>query len=317
MARIRDNPDRRYYGSVAHLTIHCLLLLAIIVSLRNMSPSKSPSTSKDSSSLNKTSQTLRTNTRATIVGTPILRLPDGSNHVLQVHNINGRNAILISPHLPQPNDSKPSNMHDKRKDLHGNSSPTIMLSPKRKMESSSSQQLSKEYPNGLQPNGDQSDPNRGSVGTTTQPNNVNGSTSTRHRKDSNAINDSLYGTIHFKAVNTNGDRSNNSDTRQERELNKSTAAAAVADLDPYRNYLLLSVVIVGSVGFGALLGKKAVEMAYQWEQQKQEDMLAYDIAYTTTTTTNDLLGYGPDSIMFGSTMPPLIWEGNNLDKFDI
>jgi hypothetical protein len=53
-----------------------------------------------------------------------------------------------------------------------------------------------------------------------------------------------------------------------------------------------------------MMAKRALDKVHKWEQLSQEDSLAYDIAYTTTTSE---LGYGS----FVS-----VWSGD-LDKFDV
>jgi hypothetical protein len=67
---------------------------------------------------------------------------------------------------------------------------------------------------------------------------------------------------------------------------------------------VILVAISGAIIAGALMAKKALDKLQKWEQQSQEDSLAYDIAYTTTTSE---VGYGS----FVSD-----WTGD-LDKFDV
>ena len=70
----------------------------------------------------------------------------------------------------------------------------------------------------------------------------------------------------------------------------------------YGTIMLLG--ILGSVALGGVAAKRALDRVYQWEQQEQEDSLAYDIAYTTSVSE---IGYGS----FVSS-----WTGD-LDKFDV
>jgi hypothetical protein len=67
---------------------------------------------------------------------------------------------------------------------------------------------------------------------------------------------------------------------------------------------VILVAISGAIIAGALMAKRALDKLQKWEQQSQEDSLAYDIAYTTTTSE---VGYGS----FVSN-----WT-DDLDKFDV
>jgi hypothetical protein len=65
------------------------------------------------------------------------------------------------------------------------------------------------------------------------------------------------------------------------------------------------IMLLCSVLAGGLLAKRVFENAYKWELQAREDSLAYDIAYTSTTSE---IGYGS----FVSD-----WTGSSIDKFDV
>lgn len=68
--------------------------------------------------------------------------------------------------------------------------------------------------------------------------------------------------------------------------------------------LMVVFLITGSVVSGGILAKKSLDRFYKWEEKEQEDLLAFDIAYTTTVSE---IGYGS----FVSD-----WTGD-LDKFDV
>lgn len=76
---------------------------------------------------------------------------------------------------------------------------------------------------------------------------------------------------------------------------------------PRQQVRSLPCLIVASVAIclGALVAKKALEKAQRWEQQSQEDSLAYDLAYTDRRSD---IGYGS----FVSTA----WS-DDLEKFDV
>jgi hypothetical protein len=54
-----------------------------------------------------------------------------------------------------------------------------------------------------------------------------------------------------------------------------------------------------------MMAKRALDKVQKWEQQSQEDSLAYDLAYTSTMSE---AGYGS----FVSQ-----WTDDDLDKFDV
>lgn len=63
--------------------------------------------------------------------------------------------------------------------------------------------------------------------------------------------------------------------------------------------------VTGSLFSGGILAKWALDRFYKWEEKEREDLLAFDIAYTTTVSE---IGYGS----FVSD-----WTGGDLDKFDV
>ena len=315
MARLRENLGRCHGG--AHVVVHCLLLLAIIVSLHNFSVSKSPSSSEVNSMTKESYKSIRSRDHlTTIVNMPILKLPDGSNRALQVHRINGRDAILISPHLPQK--SRSSKTSNQKK--HGTSSmKSILLAPSARLEPSINRDQKQNQKERALHKGPTSRSNL--LNTTTKIAATDDATTFgRKTQTTNNRRESMYGAIHFGS-STNIKSFNNQRTLQEERKNLFKKALGL--LSSYQGFILCVILLSFSVMIGAWVGKKAVEKAYKWELQNQEGTLAYDIAYTTTMPTtniyssNDLLDYEPDSILFGSSMPPIICEGNNLDKFDI
>jgi hypothetical protein len=61
-----------------------------------------------------------------------------------------------------------------------------------------------------------------------------------------------------------------------------------------------------SIVLGAVAAKKAIDRAQRWEQESQEDSLAYDLAYTETRSDDS----------YGSFVSTTGWS-DELDKFDV
>lgn len=72
----------------------------------------------------------------------------------------------------------------------------------------------------------------------------------------------------------------------------------------WRSTLMVVFLITSSVVSGGILAKRSLDRLYKWEEKEREDLLAFDIAYTTTVSE---IGYGS----FVSN-----WTGD-LDKFDV
>jgi hypothetical protein len=66
--------------------------------------------------------------------------------------------------------------------------------------------------------------------------------------------------------------------------------------------------LLSAVLGGALAAKRSLDRWVAWEADRQEDGLAYDIAYTTTTNE---IGYGYGSFVYTE------WTGDTFDKFDL
>jgi hypothetical protein len=83
---------------------------------------------------------------------------------------------------------------------------------------------------------------------------------------------------------------------------------------------LLSAVLVG-----VLVAKRSLDKWIAWEADRQEDDLAYDIAYTSTTSeigygTGNRSGYGNRNSCHGSGYGSFVhseWTGDSFDKFDL
>ena len=69
--------------------------------------------------------------------------------------------------------------------------------------------------------------------------------------------------------------------------------------------LVVLFAISGSIVTGAFYARTALEKLQRWEEQSNEDSLAYDMAYTDTVS----------EINYGSFVSS--WDGGDLDKFDI
>lgn len=65
----------------------------------------------------------------------------------------------------------------------------------------------------------------------------------------------------------------------------------------------LSIVASAAFVSGGLMAKSALYRLHKWEQQSNEDTLAYDLAYTSSET-------------YGSFSTDL-WSEDELDRFDI
>jgi hypothetical protein len=75
-------------------------------------------------------------------------------------------------------------------------------------------------------------------------------------------------------------------------------------VSPIYYYAALLSAVLG----GALTAKRSLDRWITWEADRQEDGLAYDIAYTTTTNE---IGYGYGSFVYSE------WSGDAFDKFDL
>jgi hypothetical protein len=93
----------------------------------------------------------------------------------------------------------------------------------------------------------------------------------------------------------------NNATNQTTETNKSSSSSSSS---VWSSSLMIVFLITISVVSGGILAKRTLDRFYKWEEKEQEDLLAFDIAYTTTVSE---IGYGS----FVSN-----WTGD-LDKFDV